>query len=198
MPEPVPSPAGAASQPDPGPGAILPRASEVVEEIRRVIDAVDPVALAALLAAAGQARRLFFSGQGRSGLVARAVAMRWMHLGVTAYVVGETVTPAIGGDDLLVCLSASGRRAAPLAHAGTARAVGARIAVLTATPGNPLAAAADLVTVIPAGTGVASVQHAGSLFEQTCLILGDVLCGIFQQLHAIADRDLDRRHANLL
>jgi 6-phospho-3-hexuloisomerase len=197
MPESVPSPAGTASQPDPGYGAIVSRAGEVVAEIRRVIDAVDPVALAALLAAAGQARRLFFSGQGRSGLVTRATAMRWMHLGVTAYVAGETVTPAIGDDDLLVCLSASGRSGAILAHAATAGAVGARIVALTATPNSPLAGAADLVVVIPAGTGVASVQHAGSLFEQTCLILGDVLCGVFQQLHAIADRDLDRQHANL-
>src|SRR6266566_4565440 len=146
-----------------------------------------------VLTAALQAR---FAGQGRSGLVTRATAMRWMYLGVTAYVAGETVTPAIGDDDLLVCLSASGRSGAILAHAATAGAVGARIVALTATPNSPLAGAADLVVVIPAGTGVASVQHAGSLFEQTCLILGDVLCGVFQQLHAIADRDLDRQHAN--
>jgi 6-phospho-3-hexuloisomerase len=52
--------------------------------------------------------------------------------------------------------------------------------------------------VIPAGTGVATVQHAGSLFEQACLILGDVLCGAFQTLQAIPDQELDRRHANLL
>jgi 6-phospho-3-hexuloisomerase len=175
--------------------AIRSRADDVLREIGKVVNAVDLAAVAALLAAAGEAQRMFFAAQGRSGLVARAVAMRWMHLGVTAYVAGETVTPAIGDGDLLVCLSASGRTAATLGHARTAHAAGARVAALTAAPDGPLSAAADLVVVIPAAT---TVQHAGSLFEQACLILGDVLCGVFQDLRATPDQELDRRHANLL
>ena len=34
-------------------------------------------------------------GAGRSGLVAKAFAMRLMHLGLEAFVVGETITPAL-------------------------------------------------------------------------------------------------------
>jgi 6-phospho-3-hexuloisomerase len=174
------------------------RAQEIIGEIRQVVGAVDPAAIAALLGAVGQARRVFFDAQGRSGLVARAWTMRWMHLGVTSYMTGETVTPAIGEGDLLVCLSAKGRTGATVAHAATAHAAGARIAALTTTPDSRLAAAADLLVLVPAGNGVASVQHAGSLFEQACLILSDAMCGVFQQQRVISDTELDARHANLL
>jgi 6-phospho-3-hexuloisomerase len=191
-------PARAGCPPDPAIHAISSRARQVTEEVRRAVGAVDPAAAAALLAAAGAARRVFFDAQGRSGLVARAIAMRWMHLGVTSYVTGETITPAIGDSDLLVCLSASGRTSTTLAHAATARDVGARIAALTATASSPLAGTADLVVLIPARAGVATAQHAGSLFEQACLVLGDVICGVFAEQHAIPDRQLGLMHANLL
>jgi hypothetical protein len=67
--------------------------------------------------------------------------MRWMHLGVTAHVIGKTITPAIGPDDLLICLSASGHTGTTIAHAATGRRAGARVAVLTATADSPLASA---------------------------------------------------------
>jgi len=41
------------------------------------------------------AKRVYVVGAGRSGLVAKAFAMRLMHLGLHAYVVGETITPAL-------------------------------------------------------------------------------------------------------
>jgi 6-phospho-3-hexuloisomerase len=178
--------------------AICSRARQVIGEIRQTISRVDPVAAAALLAAIAAARRVFFDAQGRSGLVARALAMRWMHLGMAAHVTGEATTPAIGEDDLLVCLSASGRTGTTLAHAETARQAGARVVVITATATSPLAEAADLLVLIPARTEITTAQHAGSLFEQTSLILGDVMCAVFAEQHAIGDSQLGRRHANLL
>lgn len=179
-------------------GQILERVDRIVEEIGLIAGGLRAAEISGLLSLIAGARRVFFTAQGRSGLVARAMAMRWMHLGLTSYVAGETTTPAIGEGDLLVCLSAGGRTGITLTHAATARAAGATVAVLTGSPGGPLAGEADLVVLVPARTGVASAQHAGSLFEQSCLIVGDALCGAFQQLHALPDRDLDTRHANLL
>src|SRR5665811_602610 len=40
-------------------------------------------------------KRVFVMGAGRSGLAAKAFAMRLMHLGLNVYVVGETVTPCL-------------------------------------------------------------------------------------------------------
>ena len=39
------------------------------------------------------ANRIFITGAGRSGLVARFFAMRLMHCGYRVYMVGEIVTP---------------------------------------------------------------------------------------------------------
>ncbi|MFP3207495.1 MAG: SIS domain-containing protein, partial [Caldivirga sp.] len=47
-------------------------------------------------------------GAGRSGLVARGFAMRLMHLGYKSYVLGETITPSVGSNDLVVAISGSG------------------------------------------------------------------------------------------
>ncbi len=46
--------------------------------------------------------------QGRSGLAAKAFAMRLMHLGISSYVVGETISPAIYDDDCIIAISGSG------------------------------------------------------------------------------------------
>lgn len=174
---------------------VLARADAVLDEVRRAVTAVDPEAVATLLAAVDAAPTVYFDARGRSGLVARAIAMRWMHLGLCVHVAGETVTPAIGPDDLLVCLSESGRTSGPVTNAGVARVRGARVGVLTGDPDSPLAAAADVVVVVPRA---GSDQHAGSLFEQACLVLGDAMCGTFQQAAAIPHAALDQRHANLL
>jgi len=54
------------------------------------------------------ANAIFLMGAGRSGLVARAFAMRLMHLGLKVYVVGETTTPAVKRGDLVIAISGSG------------------------------------------------------------------------------------------
>ena len=41
-----------------------------------------------------ESRRWFFSGQGRSGLVAEMAAMRFMHMGRPAHFVGEATAPS--------------------------------------------------------------------------------------------------------
>ena len=52
--------------------------------------------------------RVFITGAGRSGLVGRFFVMRLVHLGKSAFVVGETTTPAINEGDLLIAISGSG------------------------------------------------------------------------------------------
>ena len=45
------------------------------------------------------ADNIFVTGAGRSGLAAKAFAMRLMHLGLSSYVVGETISPAINAGE---------------------------------------------------------------------------------------------------
>ena len=52
---------------------------------------------------------IFLVGAGRSGFVAKAFAMRLMHLGYYVYVVGETITPWINDGDIIITVSKSGK-----------------------------------------------------------------------------------------
>ena len=51
---------------------------------------------------------IFVTGAGRSGLAAKAFAMRLMHLGLSSFVVGETISPAINENDCIIAISGSG------------------------------------------------------------------------------------------
>lgn len=55
------------------------------------------------------ARKVFVAGAGRSGLMGKSFAMRLTHIGVKAYVIGETNTPSFTEEDLLIVGSGSGR-----------------------------------------------------------------------------------------
>lgn len=55
------------------------------------------------------AQKVFVTGAGRSGLMGKSFAMRLTHIGVKAYVIGETNTPSFTEEDLLIVGSGSGR-----------------------------------------------------------------------------------------
>jgi 6-phospho-3-hexuloisomerase len=168
----------------------------VLDELTCLADSINWRSAEAAATMLTSAERVYFTGTGRSGLAARAIAMRLMHIGLRSYVVGEVATPAITAGDLLVALSATGSGAVT-ALAVKARSNGAGILAVTADAHGELARAAHETLIIPARTRVASTQHAGSLFEQGCLIIGDALCSVIQRTLAVPDADLDSRHANL-
>jgi len=152
----------------------------VAEEISRTVAQVRERDLIALGNDILAARRIFVCGAGRSLLMMKAFAMRLMHLGLSSYVVGETITPAIGPGDLLIAGSGSGQTRMTLAMVEAARARGARTAALTAHPDSPIARKCDLVVEIPAPmVGIpgqtVSAQPPGSLFEQALLVVADAL-----------------------
>jgi 6-phospho-3-hexuloisomerase len=76
-------------------------------------------------------RRWFFSGQGRSGLVAEMAAMRFMHMGRTAHFVGEATAPSIRPSDGLCLVSGSGNTPVAVHFARIAKKERAKIALIT-------------------------------------------------------------------
>jgi 6-phospho-3-hexuloisomerase len=178
--------------------SILRRANESLAELASLLGAVDGTQLDELAARVAASPIVYLDAQGRSGLMSRAVAMRLMHLGMTTHVVGETLTPAIGAGDLLIAVSASGATPSTVEHARVARAVGATVAAITTGAETPLARIADMIVVLPARTVIPTSQHAGSLFEQSLLVVGDALCGALQRIRERTDDQLATLHANLL
>ena len=68
----------------------------MTEEISRRIEEISDDDINSFTSAILTADRIYVAGAGRSGLIARAFAMRLMHIGLESFVVGETVTPAMG------------------------------------------------------------------------------------------------------
>lgn len=157
----------------------------------------------ALAAAILPAKHIFIAGAGRSGFAGRGFAMRLMHMGFAVYVVGETVTPSIGEQDLLLIISGSGETGSLLAMANKACAIGAHVSLITTQPQSTIAKMADAVVHIPAPTKAevgqrpASIQPMGSLFEQSAwLFLDAVILGLME-LRGEDSAHMFTRHANL-
>ncbi|HET9661227.1 MAG TPA: 6-phospho-3-hexuloisomerase [Thermomicrobiales bacterium] len=176
-------------------------AAEIVAEQVEAIALVDDAQVGDLLKAIGHANRIFLLGEGRSGLAGRFFAMRLMHLGNQAYVVGETTTPAIGEGDLLITISGSGETGTVVMMAEGAKNAGAQVAAITANPKSRLAGLADLLVRIPTQhklQGSSSRQYGGSLFEQTALLLFETMVSMLAASDASSGfASLAKRHTNL-
>ncbi|WP_199429767.1 6-phospho-3-hexuloisomerase [Qaidamihabitans albus] len=174
----------------------------VLDEIRPVLDRVDRAGLAEFAGRLAGAGRVFVTGEGRSGFMAKAFAMRLMHLGLRVHVVGETTTPAIATGDTLVAVSGSGTTPATVRAAERAGQAGAVVLAVSTDPASPLAEAAAHTLVVPAATkyrrdGEApSVQPLSSLFDQATHLLLDVVCLRLAQAGESGHDAARARHAN--
>jgi len=90
------------------------------------------------------ARGVFVLGTGRSGLVGRAFATRLMHLGLRVHVVGESTTPALHSNDLVVAISGSGETLSIVDLGRVVKTIGAPLVVITSQPDSTLGRLADL------------------------------------------------------
>lgn len=150
-----------------------------------------------------QAPKVLAAGAGRSGLMMRALVMRLMHLGIPAYVVGETVTPGFTAGDVLLIGSGSGETASLLAAAQKAKKLGGVIGVITLKPQSSIGLLADYTILLSGSTKDAgseqgqSIQPMGSLFEQTLLIVLDSIIMSLMDKQGMDSQAMYTRHANL-
>lgn len=175
--------------------------SAILNELQSVSESIAEEQISSLLDELMAAPRIFGLGAGRSGLIIKAFIMRLMQAGRPAFVVGETVTPAIGANDLLVIGSSSGQTATIIEMAKSAKSANARIALITASPRSDLAVSADRVVDIPVyvlhAPAGRSIQPPGSTFEQAMLLVLDALVPAIMERMGVSDGQLLARHANL-
>lgn len=157
------------------------------------------------------AENVFVAGAGRSGLVGKAFAMRLMHLGISAYVVGETITPAINKGDAILAISGSGETNTIVSAAKTSKKRGAKVLSFTSYVDSSLGKISDVSIFIQGRTkaeaddknylkrqidgNYTSLTPLGTAFELTSLVFLD---GIISQLmHEMGktETDLKNRHA---
>ena len=137
------------------------------------------------------AKNIFVTGAGRSGLVAKAFAMRLMHLGLSAYVVGETISPAIYEDDCIIAISGSGETNTIVSAAKIAKNRGSKVLALTSYPESTLGQLADSYVLVKGRTkkevddenymkrqihgNYTSLTPLGTAFELTTLVFLDAI-----------------------
>jgi len=172
----------------------------ILSEVSTVL--AQPLEADSLLSLLKDGKRVFVVGQGRSGLAARMFAMRLVHLGMTAYVVGETVTPAIRPGDLLLACSGSGETKKVLLDATEAKKAGAIVVGITANRASALGTVADAVVCFPGssnkmGPGGTSRQFGGSLFEQLLVVFFDAVSLTLQNNLKVDSDAMSKTHTNL-
>lgn len=150
------------------------------------------------------AKKVLVAGAGRSGFAVKAFAMRLMHMGFDAYVVGETVTPNLEPSDLLIIGSGSGETGSLVNMSEKAKKIGSKIVTVTIRPEGTIGKIADLAVKIPAPTPKAetdasfqSIQPMGSLFEQCLLLFLDSVILRLMEKQGNNSDTMFTRHANL-
>ncbi|MEN6328805.1 MAG: 6-phospho-3-hexuloisomerase [Methanobacteriaceae archaeon] len=185
---------------------------EILDNVRKVSESLDPENIQQMNNILKTSQNVFVMGLGRSGLMARAFAMRLMHLGISVYVVGETITPAIRSEDCLLAISGSGETLSIISAAEMAQKRNAKIIAVTSYVDSTVGKMADLVVHIEGRTKIDSEKNyltrqingkhqslspLGTLFEVTTLIFLD---GIIAQLMVEmgkTEEDLKARHTVL-
>ena len=168
-----------------------------LDTLSATLDGVDADATAHLLELLATAPAVFMAGAGRSGLLARCAAMRLMHLGKSAHIVGDTLVPPLRSGDLLLIVSGSGETAGMVALARKARELGAGLAVVTANPASTLAGLADAVVALDVSNATDATHPMGSLFEQTMFLLLESMIPELMRRSGQTSADMFKRHANL-
>lgn len=149
------------------------------------------------------ARYIFVVGAGRSGFIAKAFAMRLMHLGYSVYVVGETVTPRITQEDVLIAISGSGETTSVVNISRKAKEIGSRVVAITGNKDSSLAKIADVVIVVRGkiklerDESLSQIAPLGTMFELTAMVFLDSLVAEIMRMKNLTEKDLEARHAVL-
>jgi len=179
---------------------------KIIKELEDTLKSINPQHLEKLVETISSSRRIFVAGAGRSLLMLRGLAMRLMQLNFQAFVVGETVTPAIGPGDLLIIGSGSGETGTLKIIANNAKKAGAGLALITIYPDSSIGQLADLVIQISAATskvvnkkGDKSFQPGANTFEQSLMLIGDaVTIKLIENFKILNPNELImKNHANL-
>jgi 6-phospho-3-hexuloisomerase len=181
----------------------------IAKHIKKFASKLDKSSVTSLVNGIMGARKIFLMGAGRSGLAARAFAMRLMHMGFDVYVVGETTTPAVQPEDLVIAVSGSGETIS-IANLGTiARKIGSKLATITSNKDSTLGKISDIVVIVPGRPkedidyedyhmrrmiGYTQLAPLGTVFEITALVFLDAVISELMVRTGASEEDLKLRH----
>ena len=179
-------------------------ANIVINELTQTLNSIDAICAEKLVRTIIESDEVFVAGAGRSGFQARGFAMRLMHMGEKSYMVGETTTPNIKKNDVLVVCSGSGETKSLVSMAQKAKSLDAKVALVTINPQSTIGKLADVVIEISAPSpksakdgDIKSIQPMGSLFEQSLGLFLDISILMLMERKGLDSDTMFGRHANL-
>ncbi|CCE25608.1 6-phospho-3-hexuloisomerase [Methylotuvimicrobium alcaliphilum] len=171
----------------------------IIDKISGILAATDDSYDQKLTTLLDQAKRVFVSGAGRSGLIGRFFAMRLMHSGYDVSVVGEIVTPSIKAGDLLIIISGSGETEQLIAFTKRAKEIGAKILLISAKSDSTIGDLADAVFQVGTSElyGKVKGMPMGTVFELSTLFFLEAIISHIIHEKGIPEEEMRSRHANL-
>lgn len=185
----------------------------IAVNLSEIIDLLDKEDIKAMIQKILEGERIFLMGAGRSGLVAKAFAMRLMHLGFSVYVVGETTTPAVRSQDVVIAISGSGETHSIADLGKIVKDIGSTLITVTSKKESKLARTSDIVMVLPSKTkndlnaggflernirgDYKNMPPLGTSFEITSLIFLDSIIAQLITLTGASEAELKSRHTNI-
>jgi len=124
---------------------------EILDGSRLVMGELNPEQVLKFFELLSKTKHIFVVGAGRSGLIAKAFAIKLAHLGLDVNVVGETVLVHPESGDLLIAVSSSGETTFTVRAASIAKRLGTKVVALTASPESTLGREADIVIKLAGG-----------------------------------------------
>lgn len=189
---------------------------EIDSSVDRSISEIQPEQLESLIdlliMTKAKGKKVLMLGAGRSGLVARAFALRLVHLGFNVYVQGETITPAIGKGDLVIAISGSGATKLVVTGAEIAKGVGAKVLAVTSRSDSELAKVVDELVIVHGRTKEPQEKDyfsrqikgeheplapLGTIFEIACSTFLDCVVAILMRRLEETETDMRSRHLTI-
>lgn len=174
--------------------------SESARGINAALQSVDENKIEETVKAVEDAKRVFFTGAGRSFLMTKAIAMAMMQIGITVYATGEVCTPSISEGDLLVAASCSGETQSVLLFVEQAKKRGAKIALITGNADSSMGKLADIILEMDPMSEEGSVQKTwvvDNRFEQAIVPLGDCFVEYLARRKGASHETIGSNHANM-
>jgi 6-phospho-3-hexuloisomerase len=181
----------------------------IAEHIKKVASRLDTDSASALVENILVAKKIFLMGAGRSGLAARAFAMRLMHMGFQVHVVGETTAPAVQSDDLVIAVSGSGETTSIANLGAISKKLGSKLATITSNKDSTLGKLSDVVVIIPGRPkedidyedyqerrmiGYTQLAPLGTVFEISALVFMDAVITELMVKTGASEDELKKRH----
>lgn len=161
---------------------------QIVDELTQTTERVSSSEAEQLVNAIIEAKRVFVTGSGRSGFMGKSFAMRMMHMGIDAYVIGETVTSTFTKDDLLILGSGSGETKMLIPVVEKAKEIGGKVSVVTISPKSTLGTLADFTVKLPGAKKTKQIvtiklysQWGLYLNKRSCFFTMRLFCALWKR-----------------